>query len=455
MNTTTRTRLPQPLALTWLTIALALCPALHADRPRPLYFDLDDTGPPPDGVPAVHPWSTVTLDPEYAGQWLVAADLDADAIPEIVSSENVNNNDVHYTSTAVAQNLDGNVLWRWGDPAAGRKKWHHDVASQIHDWDGDGKKEIALCTKGAIVEIDGRTGTERRRIKIAQDATDCLVFCNLTGKDRPTDVLVKDRYHRIWAYDYSGRLLWTITDPGGYRTAHQPRPIDLDNDGKDEILAGYAMLNSDGSVRWVFKAEKVDQRQGHLDCARIFRRGKTPEQFRIALTCCGANDIAMIDGAGKTLWEIAGRHFESIDIGRVLPDGRGPQIVVDIDHQPLGKSPLWVLDSFGNLLGKITTDYSRHHCLLDWTGDGVNEILVAHNGAIYSHKGRRIATLVTPGHRPTAKGERSMLIADMTADQIPDVMIATTAKVYIYKNTKGKRPKTPAPPGTEFNFTLY
>jgi cysteine-rich repeat protein len=38
---------------------------------------------------------------------------------------------------------------------------------------------------------------------------------------------------------------------------------DLDGDGCDEVLAGYAALNGDGSVRWVFEAEK-DRRNGHI-----------------------------------------------------------------------------------------------------------------------------------------------------------------------------------------------
>jgi hypothetical protein len=462
-----------------LPIVLTLCTTLEAEQPGPFYFDVKDVNAPADNVPVIAPWRIVQLDPEYGGQWVLAADLAADLPPrlasedagagvEILSCENVNNDDVHYTSTAVAQKLDGSILWRWGDPNIGRKNWHHDVACQIHDWDGDGKNEVVLCTKGSLVELDGATGAERRRFAIADDATDCLVFCNLAGSNRPSDVLVKDRYHRIWAYDCKGALLWSVTDPGGYRTAHQPRPIDLDGDGRDEIMAGYAMLNSDGSLRWVFKSEKVDQARGHLDCARVYRKGARPEEFKLILTCCGANNIAMIDGNGKALWEVAGRHFESIDVGRVLPDAPrrpdsrrkkrgqgGPQIVVDIDHQPLGDSPIWVLDESGSLLGQIVADYSRHHCLLDWTGDGIDEILVAHNGAIYNHRGRRIGAFATPGDQPTGNAERSMLIGDITGDGVPDVMIATPQRLYIYKNAKGKKPDTPAALGTEFNFTLY
>jgi hypothetical protein len=357
----------------------------------------------------------------------------------------------------VAQKLDDTVLWKWGNPTIGRKIWHHDVACQIHDWDGDGLNEVVLCTKGFLVELDGATGTEQRRIRIAEDATDCLVFCNLSGGRRPSDVLVKNRYHQIWAFDQRGNLLWTVKDPGGYRTAHQPRPIDIDGDGRDEIMAGYAMLNTDGSVRWVYKSKTVEKNRGHLDCVRIFHRGRKPKDFKLVLTCCGANNVALVDGTGGIIWEVAGHHFESVDVGRVFPGLSGQQIVVDIDHQPLGNSPIWTLDEKGELLGRIVTDYSRHHCLLDWTGDGVDETLVAHNGCIYDHHGRRIGVLaVLDGNQVgQRKGERSMLIGDMTGDGVRDVMMVTTEKVYIYKNRKGKKSKEPVRLGTEFNFTLY
>ncbi|MHC4085833.1 MAG: FG-GAP repeat domain-containing protein [Planctomycetota bacterium] len=444
-----------------LLAALSFCKLLDAKQKGFIYFDVKDVGEPTGKVNVIEPWKIVALDPEYGGQWVVAGDVDGDGEVEFVSAENVNKNDVHYTSTAVAQKLDGSVLWRWGNPAIGRKKWHHDVACQIHDWDGDGKNEVVLCTKGYIVELDGATGRQRRKIAIGDDATDCLVFCNLTGSNRPTDVLVKNRYHRIWAYNQAGKLLWTVKDPGGYRTAHQPRPIDLDGDGRDEIMAGYAMLNSDGSVRWVFKSKKIDQGRGHLDCVRVVRRGEKPEDFRLALTCCGANNVALIDGNGKVLWEVLGHHFESIDVGQIIHNHKAAQLLVDIDHQPHGKSPLWVLDEQGNHLGQIVTDYSRHHHLLDWTGDGMNEIMVAHNGCIYNYKGKCIGVFTTP--KPTKNGsstnesafERSILTGDMTGDGVPDVVLATPEAVYIFKNKKGSKPDRSVSLGTGLNFTLY
>jgi len=427
--------------------------SLTADGGEPLFFDTNDTDQPPAAVPAVKPWKVVPLDPNYGGQWVVAADLNADGRVEFVACENHNVGDVHYTSTAVAQDLDGAVLWRWGNPDIGRKAWHHDVACQIHDWDGDGKLEVILATKGAIVELDGRTGHEKRRIQIPEDATDCIAFADLVGRGRPTDVLVKDRYHNIYAYAYSGKLLWHVTNPGGYLTAHQPRPIDLDGDGRDEIAAGYAMLNADGSVRWTFKSTKVDQNRGHLDCLRLVRRGNNPKDVRLVLTLCGANDIAMIDGNGAVIWERTGSHFESVDLGHVVAERPGPQILVDIDHQPPGKGPLWLLDEDGALLGRINTNYARHHHLLDWTGDGLDEIFNADSGAVYDGRGRHIATLVAP---PAVDGgERSILVGDFTGDGVSDVALVTTTALSIFRNENGAKPTHPINLGTELNVTLY
>jgi len=173
---------------------------------------------------------------------------------------------------------------------------------------------------------------------------------------------------------------------------------------------------------------------------------------RLVLTLCGANGIAMIDGRGEVIWEQVGSHFESIDIGRIIAEHPGPQILVDIDHQPFGKAPLLLMDEDGVLLGRINTDYARHHHLLDWTGDGLDEIISAHSGAVYDHAGRRLATLTAPA---SGRGERSMLVGDFTGDGVPDVTLVTTDALYVFRNGSGVKPTPGIGLETEFNFTLY
>ncbi len=133
-----------------ILLILVICGPVMADDTG-LRFSLDDTRDEDGRTPLVTPWRVVELDPEYGGQWAVAADLDGDGAPEIVSAENFNERDVHYTSAVVAQKLDGTVLWRWGNPDIGRKAWHHDVACQIHDWDGNGQADVIVCDEGALV----------------------------------------------------------------------------------------------------------------------------------------------------------------------------------------------------------------------------------------------------------------------------------------------------------------
>ncbi|HJP33348.1 MAG TPA: hypothetical protein QGF95_22600 [Candidatus Latescibacteria bacterium] len=421
-----------------------------------MHFDTEDNTRSPQTAPALNPWKSILLDAECGGQWVIAGDVDGDGEAEIVSAQNVNDADIHYTSAIAAQRLDGSLLWRWGTPNLGRRTWHHDVACQIHDWDGDGCQEVVLCTQGALVELDGATGRERRRFAIPPDATDCLVFCDLSGRGRPTDVLVKDRYWNIYAYNQQGDLLWQVHEPGGHKTAHQPLVVDIDNDGRDEIMAGYALLSPDGSARWVYSSATVDIGKGHLDCCRVYRPGMKPADVQLVLTCCGANAIVMLSGDGQVIWEITGEHYESVDVGRVLPGSTEPQIVVDIDHVA-DAGPVYVFNGEGEHLGRLLTDYARHHVLMDWDGDGMAEIFVGDSCGIYSSEGKRIFTLQLPteGFPAEQPHERALVPANVLGDGRADVIVTSPHAAHVFRNDRGVPDAAFTELGSERNFTLY
>ena len=116
-----------------------------------------------------------------------------------------------------------------------------------------------------------------------------------------------------------------------------------------------------------------------------------------------------------------------------------------------------IFDERGQVRTRIKTDYARHHSLLDWTGDGVDEIVIAQSRSIYDGKGRVVATLAMDAKDDGDGEERLALTGDFTGDSVPDVLLTTRAMthVFIYKNEQGKRPNPPAPLGTGVNFTLY
>ena len=438
-------------------------PARDLAQVKPLRFDVHEKDIPDQGVPIVLPRYTIKLDPAYRGGWLTVGDLTGDGVAELVSAKNAGPLEAHFTSSVVAHRLDGSVLWKWGNPEA-RNNIYHDVACQIYDLDGDGRNEVVIAADRKVVVLDGATGRENKQFPIPARASDCIRFCNISGKKRPTDMLVKTRYDQIWAYDAGGRLLWTSRKPGGYRTAHQPFAVDLDGDGRDEIMAGFAMLNSDGSVRWTIPSANSKPLQGHADSIRLFRSGPRPEDKRLLVTHCGGNRMTMLDGNGRMIWCVTGLHFESVFFGKLDPDLPGRQLVVDICHQPWGQQPLLILDERGALLGRYITARSRQHRLVDWFGTGMDLIFCGQTRALLNANGEKVARFETPmpeGADPSERGSdplRYMVhLADVNADGRPDLVLSTVpgSAVWIYENGKGPKGLDPSRLVLPVNATLY
>ncbi len=427
----------------------------------PSRFDVHVNDVPDDGVPVIRPWKMIKLDPTYRGGWLVVGDLTGDGVAEIVSARNgVPGRDIHYTSSVVVHRLDGSLLWKWGNPEA-RNALHHDVACQIHDLDGDGRNEVVVAADHRVVVLEGATGRELRHFEIPANASDCITFCNVSGRKRATDMLIKTRYGQIWAYDVDGKLLWTVEKPGGYRTSHQPFPIDLDGDGRDEIIAGYAALNHDGSLRWQLPRSICSG--GHADSIRLYRDGDRPADKRLLLTHCGGNRMDMLDGNGKVYWSVTGLHFESVFSGELDKDRPGREIVVDIAHQPWGKQPLLILDEDGNLLGRYMTMRSRQHRLVDWFGTGQDLIFCGQTRALLDARGRKRARFETPmpegaGDPDESKRLGYMIhLADVTGNGRPDLVVNTVpgTAVWIYKNERGAKNLSRERLTMPVNATLY
>ncbi|TVR61628.1 MAG: hypothetical protein EA426_03030, partial [Spirochaetaceae bacterium] len=155
-----------------------------------------------------------------------------------------------------AIDLDGNILWRHGEPDADNWFLTNDVGVQIHDIDGDGKNEVVYCRDHKIFIVDGATGTVKRSAELPDSRPpadkfpkilgDCLFFCDLRGLGRKGDILVKDRYWNFWVYDENLTLMWDRT----IRTGHYPYAADIDGDGHDEIAIGHSLFDHDGRMLW-------------------------------------------------------------------------------------------------------------------------------------------------------------------------------------------------------------
>jgi hypothetical protein len=198
----------------------------------------------------------------------------------------------------------------------------------------------------------------------------------------------------------NGQQLWTIYRPGKHSITHQARAFDLDQDGIDEILTGFVMVDEKGNPMWIANMDGTVG-AGVMDCAKLFHQGSeyivekiahpSPHLSKIVLTYCNARRIAMIDGVGNLIWGISGRHFEVVNVGKVRSDLFGQQIIVDIQHREddmedqVDIGALWILDSNGKKLTVINTHTLTVgiHKLINWFGADVESILVSANQSIY------------------------------------------------------------------------
>ncbi|WNQ09501.1 FG-GAP-like repeat-containing protein [Paenibacillus aurantius] len=283
---------------------------------------------------------------------MLLGDLNGDGRMELLLVQADNRQDVRYIPHQVqcltAFDLEGRVLWQTGTPDPGAGGQGSDYPAQIADIDGDGHLEVICVMNDRLIILDGRTG-ERKAVHELPDpqAHDCIVVANLTGAPFAGDLILKDRYHRMWAFDNQFNLLWTHEGNPG----HFPWVYDLDGDGRDEVMAGYDLLDHDGTLLWSCR-----DLEDHADCIWVGDVNGDGEPELVI----GGSVTVMYDRHGRELWRYEGSvESQHIALGRFLPDKPGLQIagldrlVREDDGKGLkGKDALFLLDSEGRELWK-------------------------------------------------------------------------------------------------------
>ena len=336
-------------------------------------------------------------------------------------------------SCLTAVDLKGNVLWQLGEPSPQADingKVAADVPLQVYDIDGDGFDEVICGWDFEIRILDGRTGAVRKSVKtpLSDDPDEILIgppygiyafdrlnpdgirLADLKGCGRPTDILIKDRYCRIWAMDADLNVLWKYVSPKN--TGHCPLPADINGDGREEVLAGYTMLSADGEEMWSYPIAEdhtdeiapgcfrgdgkpyfacVSGTQGffigdthgnilmrdgigHAQRVSVARYKEGSDDFFIAVSNFWghANIIYMYDADGREVWQKE-TGTNGIILAPVNWDGSGTELILtNADPQTGG-----LLDGDGVTAAAFPDDGHPVLCTeaIDLFGDGRDEIV--------------------------------------------------------------------------------
>ncbi len=367
-----------------------------------------------------------------------------------------------FISCLTAIDLEGRVLWQLGEPSINANilgKVSADMPFQIYDIDGDGKDEVIVGRNFEIQILEGTTGKIKKSVKTpCSDDNDSeligvpyqiyafdrinpdgIRICNFRGKDRPADILIKDRYCRVYALDENLNLLWKYRSHKN--TGHCPLPVDINGDGRDEVLVGYTMLDADGCELWIYPIT-----EDHTDeiVAGKFRGDGTGYFACVS----GTQGFFIGDFYGNIVTRDLIGHAQRVSVANYCPERPGFELaVVNFwGHQGV----IYLYDSDGKELWEIENKMNGNIlCPVNWDGSGQELILInadPFNGGLMNGKGIRSVSFPDDGH-PTLCCEA----INLTGDERDELVVWDYHSMYIYTQEDSPRPQSYHP----VKFPIY
>lgn len=388
-------------------------------------------------------WKKVALRDTGVGRNLRFGDLNGDGQIDFAAGQVVHHGPKDTNSEIsciTAYTFDGDKLWQVGKPDTWHNHLTNDVAFQIHDWDGDGKNEVIYCANFEIVILDGATGEVKRRVptpdtppnsKPPQNSFnkilgDSIYFCDLRGAGRDADMILKDRYMNYWAYDNDLNIMWR----GQCMTGHYPYAADIDNDGKDEVMIGYTLLDDDGKKLWSIEGGLKDHADG-IAIAKLADGGP----WR-ALWVGSDEGTIVADINGNVLKHHRLGHVQNPGIAELRPDLPGLEMVSVNYWSNQG------IIHFYNAEGDPYLDFEpfQHGSLcmpINWTGAPPEFVVLSVNAdetGMTDGWGRCVVKFPGDGHPDMAYN-----VIDVTGDCRDEVVVWDPTELWVY--TQSDNPK--------------
>jgi len=363
-------------------------------------------------------------------------DIDGDGRMELIIVQADHDIDDHYVphqiTCVTAYRLTGELMWQRGKCNAVSGNFGSDFPAQVYDIDGDGKLEILCVMNKKFMVLNGGDGTVKAEYDLPSEyAHDCIIIANLSGNEYPNDIILKDRYHNLWAMNKDLELLWHHEGNVG----HYPWCFDINEDGYDEVMAGYDLLDHTGKVIW-----SCHDLEDHADCIWI---GDVNGDGKMEIVV-GGSVTCLYRLNGDEIWRYDGSvESQHIALGKFLPDEQG-LCVAGLDRiqrgdgykgQWVGKDGMFLLNCNGEEVWKEDRDTKGWLTIIDtlhnWNGEAQDYILAYRRGGgvmpgLYNRLGEKVISFPRDGY---------VLHGDLFGRGKEEVLIYSKEKVWIFSGT--------------------
>lgn len=315
----------------------------------------------------------------------------------------------HSVICATVFNLEGEMLWQTGTPDLESDcDTFCDIPAQVYDIDNDGNNELLIVSNGEFLVLDGMTGALKKSYPLPDPyAHDCIIIADLEGRGYAQNIILKNRFHQLWAMDVNFNVMWTYKGNIG----HFPWPYDINGDGRDELIAGYTILNGEGDV-----IGNIDGESGHVNYIWVGD-----------LYQSGESGISIaVQGSKTTLLTLDGSLIGQIDDGTVYiaPGNLCP----GVSGTEIGCS------------GRNISLYSCHGDKLSETVSHGGTLTAVHNldasgtDMLLSYGSGMPASLFDSSLNQifTFPYDGQVLWADLIGDNIPEILLLSGDKLEIY-----------------------
>ena len=418
---------------------------------------------------------------DFLSETVRIGDLDGDGAPDILFVQDLYGPRIITCLTATT--LSGEILWQTGTPSRDNGRAYCDLPVQVYDWDHDGTNEVLYVRQATYLNsppptvqnirerapryegsatmlvLDGRTGKEKTHFALPAPADDSFLLADLTGRGRREDLVVKDRYWNMWGVSHGAKVLWHYKGS----TGHYPAIADVDEDGRDEVFVGFALIDHDGRV--VFQK---DAKGAHQDAAFIV---KPPDgEWRLLFGNAG---IHCRDRGGTMLWEHPLGEAQHVVAGRFRADSPLQFMVVDRTPVPTQRrdasawAVLYLYDLDGRELWRrqmAKGEWCIAPRVIDWFGPGKPECALVYGlsverqgppkpARIYDGRGEVVDELALPAEAlPGEKNSHSDcygMAADAWGDSRDEVLLFGSRGFCVYANVR------PFEKPSLYNMNLY